>query len=44
MLVALPGLCLAVFRAERLNPSETRKCRQRTRDGITRMPSAVGKV
>ena len=44
MLVALPGLCPAVLRAERLDPSETRKCRQHTGDGITPMPSAVGKV
>jgi len=44
MLVALPGLCPAVLRAERLGPSGIRKCRQHTADGITRMPSAVDKV
>jgi hypothetical protein len=44
MLVALPGLCPAVLRAERLDPSEARKCRKHTADGITRMPSAVGRV
>ena len=44
MLVALPGLCPAVLRAERLGPAGIRKCRQHTADGITRMPSAVGKV
>jgi hypothetical protein len=44
MLVALPGLCPAVLRAERLDPSETRQCRPHTKDGITRRPSAVGKV
>ena len=44
MLVVLLGLCPAVLRAERLDPCGTRRCRQRTRDGITRMPSAVCKV
>lgn len=44
MLGALPGLRPAVFRAERLDPSGTRMCRQHIRDGITCMPSAVGKV
>lgn len=44
MLVALPGLCPAVLTAERLYPSGTRTCRQRTRGGIARIPSAVDKV
>jgi hypothetical protein len=44
MLVALPGLCPAVHTAERLDPCGTRKFRQRTRDDITRVPSAVDKV
>ena len=44
MLVALPGLCPAVLTAERLDPSGTRNCRQRIRDGITRMSSTVDKV
>jgi len=44
MLVALPGVCPAVLRAERLEPSGTRQCRQHTTDGTMRMPSAVGKV
>jgi len=47
MLVVLLGLCPAVLRAERLDPCETRRCRQHIRgirDGITRMPSPVYKV
>jgi len=44
MLVALPGLCPAVLRAGQLDPSGTRRCRQHTTNGITRIPSAVGKV
>ena len=44
MLVALPGLCPVVLTAERLDPAGTRTCRQRTRDGITRIPSALDKV
>ena len=44
MLVALPGLCPAVLRAERLRVSGTRKCRRHTTDGTTRIPSAVGKA
>jgi len=44
MLVALPGLCPAVLRGERLDPAGSGKCRPRTQDGITRSPSAVGKV
>jgi hypothetical protein len=44
MLVALPGRRPAVLKAERLGPSGIRKRRQHTADGMTRMPSAVGKV
>jgi hypothetical protein len=44
MLVALLGRGPAVLRAERLDQGGTRKRRQHTKDGITRMPSAVYKV
>jgi hypothetical protein len=44
MLLALPGRGPAVLKAERLDPGGTRKPRQRTKDGITRMPSALCKV
>jgi hypothetical protein len=47
MLVVLLGLRPAVLRAERLDPRETRRCRQHIReikDGITRMPSPVYRV
>jgi hypothetical protein len=44
MLVALLGRGPAVLKAERLDPGGTRKPRQRTKGGITRMPSAVCKV
>jgi len=44
MLVVLLGLCPAVLRAERLDPCETRRCRQHIRDGITRMRSPVYKM
>jgi hypothetical protein len=47
MLVVLLSLGPVVLRAERLDPCETRRCRQHIReirDGITRMPSPVYKV
>lgn len=44
MLVALLGRGPAVLKAERLDPGGTRKPRQHTKDGITRMPSAICKV
>jgi hypothetical protein len=44
MLVALLGRGPAVLKAARLDPGGTGKPRQRTKDGITRMPSAVYKV
>jgi hypothetical protein len=44
MLVALPGQCPAVLRAERLGLSGIRKYRQHTADGITCMSAAVGEV
>ncbi|HET9080934.1 MAG TPA: hypothetical protein VFO01_10540 [Trebonia sp.] len=43
MLVALLGRGPAVLKAERLDPGGT-KPRQSTKDGITRVPSAVCKV
>jgi hypothetical protein len=44
MLVVLLGPCPAVLTAERLDPCETRRCRQHITDGITRMPSPAYKV
>ena len=47
MLVVLLGPCPAVLRVERLDPCETRRCRQHIRhirDGITRMPPPAYKV
>jgi hypothetical protein len=47
MLVVLLGQCPAVLRVERLDPCETRRCRQHIadiRDGITRMLSPAYKV
>ena len=43
-MVALPGVCPAVLRAERLDRDGTRMPREHAKDGITSMPSAVYKV
>jgi len=44
MLFALPGVCPAVLRGERLDPAGTGERRPHTQDDLTRSPSAVGKV
>jgi len=44
MLVALPGRYPAVLRDKRLDSYGTRKYWHHTRDGITRMPSAIDKM
>lgn len=44
MVVALPGVCPAVLRDERLDPYGTRQCRPHTADGIRRMPPGAGQV